>query len=30
MNPSDIDNIRGAVLALIVMALLMRLIWRKL
>lgn len=30
MNPSDIDNLRGAVLAVIVMVILMRLVWRKL
>jgi hypothetical protein len=28
MNPSDIENIRGAVLALVVAALLLRLGWR--
>jgi hypothetical protein len=28
MNPSDVENIRGAVLALVVAALLLRLGWR--
>lgn len=28
MNPSDVENIRGAVLAVIVAAVLLRLAWR--